>query len=894
MNKKRLLAYVLFAFSFCGLGITLSAEELPAFPGAEGHGRYTTGGRGGDVYHVTNLNDRGTGSLRYALLQKGKRTIVFDVAGTIHLESELKINNGDLTIAGQTAPGDGICIADYPVKISANNIIIRYLRFRMGNGSGQEDDALGGWDRQNIIIDHCSVSWSVDECMSVYGSDNLTVQWCIVSESLRTAGHGKGAHGYGGNWGGAKASYHHNLMAHHDSRCPRLGPKAGTQTREYMDLRNNVFYNWSGNGCYGGEGMKVNIVNNYYKPGPATKSKATASIVRYRIAQIGVRTESYVTKYPDFAPMKHVWGKYYIDGNVMEGNSTVTKDNWTKGVYEQTPNDSSVDKLFTQTTKDTIRLSAPLETNIVTTHTAKQALGRVILYAGCSKQRDIIDQRIAEETEMGTATYIGSVSSDAASKPGLIDLPDDVKPAGATSAWPELSDGGVDPADLKDSDNDGIPDVWEIANGLNPNRALDGKETTLSAEGYTNLEVYLNSLVADITEQQNLPIDYEPIQSTNLESLLSTAKAGDVLSVTSETINKELTIDKSVTIRAYPGLTKTPVLDRVTFKITNGASLSLEGVICSYDQPGATPTDSKYLITATTGEQAIDKISFKDCEIFGYGRGAVRADNVSNIATVKELIVDNCIFHDMCYASPNYSVLGFSASKLQKATIVNSSFYNNAGGVFVHNTHKDGALSALDFTMRNVTILNCGRDKDESDTSNAGRASNDIIATGAFDGSTYLIENCIINALPSKKVVLNNTASIRNSMITNPVTGSLTEDTRVDFSISEIDYSKFSMKTSLTATPNPVIGDPRWELGIVGSVNESAAEHTISVYANGNTVYVYGLENGARIEAYSFGGMLQAVQTVSGHEAELSLPAGLYILRVVSGNNSHVTKVKIR
>ena len=455
------------------LSLVCVQAQTPAFPGAEGHGRYTTGGRGGTVYHVTTLEDTGLkGSLRYAVVQKGARTIVFDVAGTIFLRSTLKIANDDITIAGQTAPGQGICIAGWPVSVSANNVIIRYVRFRMGNESGTEEDALGGWGKKNIIVDHCSISWSVDECCSLYGSDNLTLQWCIISESLRTAGHEKGTHGYGGNWGGAKASYHHNLLAHHDSRAPRLGPKAGTQTREYMDLRNNVIYNWSGNGCYGGEGMKINIVNNYYKPGPATKSAATSAKVRYRIAGIGIRTESYVSKYPDFAPMKHVWGKYYVDGNVVEGYSDVTKDNWTKGIYEQIDN-NSCDGLYTQVTKDTIKLDTPLETDVVTTHTATQALGRVLLYAGCSLARDEVDARIVRETEYGITTYTGSVSADAKSKPGLIDLPDDVKPEGATSAWPELSDGGVTEAELIDTDGDGIPDVWEEAHGLNKNNAAD-------------------------------------------------------------------------------------------------------------------------------------------------------------------------------------------------------------------------------------------------------------------------------------------------------------------------------------------------------------------------------------------------------------------------------------
>ncbi|MEN9597949.1 MAG: hypothetical protein RL596_260, partial [Bacteroidota bacterium] len=290
----------IFHFLYRGVSITplylffmpILLQAQIAFPGAEGFGKFTTGGRGGAVITVTNLNDAGAGSFREAVTKKGKRIIVFAVSGTIHLETNLSIA-GDVTIAGQTAPGEGICLADRPVTLGGNNIIVRYLRFRMGDkyqrggmvdGNGG-DDAFGGTKRKNIIVDHCSMSWSTDEVFSIYNGDSTTIQWNLIAEPLNYSYHFETGdkdyehHGYGGIWGGTHLSAHHNLFAHCISRTPRFnGARLGASI-ELVDFRNNVIYNWGHNNVYGGEGGSYNVVANYYKPGPGTSKQVNSRIL---------------------------------------------------------------------------------------------------------------------------------------------------------------------------------------------------------------------------------------------------------------------------------------------------------------------------------------------------------------------------------------------------------------------------------------------------------------------------------------------------------------------------------------------------------------------------------------------------------------------------------------
>lgn len=422
-------------FSLFTLAGKASAQSL-AFPTAEGFGKYTSGGRGGRVITVTNLNDSGKGSLRDAIEQSGARIVVFAVDGTIELQSKLIITNDSITIAGQTAPGDGICLRNYPFYVRANNVIIRYIRARMGDECRLEDDAMGAMNVKDLIIDHCSVSWSVDEALSVYKSENVTVQWCMITHSLSKSVHSKGAHGFGGIWGGKNATFHHNLLAHHSSRNPRFASDGMSP----IDFRNNVVYNWGYKAAYGGgRGGKINFVSNYYKPGPATLADKQAWFLD---------------------PAEDKSGSYYLANNIMVGSEAVTANNWL-GVG----------------TREHVRATVPFEVENIVEDTPEMAYQRVlhIAGAGCSLHRDSYDAKVVEEVRTGTA-YAGNN--------GIIDSQPEV------GGWPELRQ-GIYP---QDTDGDGMPDSWEIERGLNPNDPRDGNLYNLT-EDYTNIEVYLNSIV---------------------------------------------------------------------------------------------------------------------------------------------------------------------------------------------------------------------------------------------------------------------------------------------------------------------------------------------------------------------------------------------------------------
>ena len=467
--------------------LATAQTTAPAFPGAEGTARWTTtGGRGGKVIHVTNLNDSGTGSLRAACQASGARIVVFDVSGIIELKSTLKINNGNITILGQTAPGDGICLKNYTFNINTSNVIVRFIRCRMGDEKKTEDDAMNSYTHSNnfsnIIVDHCTLSWCTDECGSFYGITNFSLQWCVLSESLRNSVHDKGAHGYGGIWGGKNAFYHHNLIADHDSRNPRFDHDYVSTLKGPIDMVNNVVYNWGGNSTYGGESAndnneykKINMVNNYYKPG-----KATSNSVKSRLAYFWTSCDNCKKA---MGTSTIVPAHVYAAGNYMYGSSSVTADNWN-GITLQSGSKSSIksDSRFVPEGYE--------NQTLMTQHSAEVAFDKVLSYAGASYKKDVIDQRIARETAAGNFTYYGSNGSTG----GLIDTQGDV------GGWPEYKSA----TRLTDTDNDGMPDVWETANGLNPNSDADASTMTLDSKGYyTNIEVYANSLVEDLIKKQN-------------------------------------------------------------------------------------------------------------------------------------------------------------------------------------------------------------------------------------------------------------------------------------------------------------------------------------------------------------------------------------------------------
>ncbi|HPE58639.1 MAG TPA: T9SS type A sorting domain-containing protein [Bacteroidales bacterium] len=486
---KRILNSLVLLFLW---GVTALAQEgnLPAFPGAGGFGKYVTGGRGGRVIYVTTLEDNNNeGSLRYAINQSGARIIMFKVGGTIRLTSPLKIQNDNVTIAGQSAPGDGITLRDYTVTIEADNVIIRFIRFRLGDVTQYADDAIWGRDHKNIILDHCSMSWAIDECVSFYDNENFTLQWCIISEALVNSYHSKGPHGYGGIWGGHKVSFHHNLFAHNDSRNPRFcGSRyTNTQEDERVDFRNNVIYNWGANNVYGGEGGRYNMVNNYYKAGPAS---ANRSRIIQPYADDGSNAQPAGT-----------YGKFYLAGNITTASDPVSENNWL-GVYLH----SSFTSYASGVTKDDIKSDTEFETGEVTTHTASQAFEKVVLFAGACLAQDSVDMRIAHETETGTVTYTDGGNG---STNGLIDT------QSAVGGWPVLKTGEAP----TDTDEDGMPDSWETNNGLNKNDPGDAQLKTVDGL-YPNVEVYINSLVASIIENQNeggVPTTVSDLKAENEE-----------------------------------------------------------------------------------------------------------------------------------------------------------------------------------------------------------------------------------------------------------------------------------------------------------------------------------------------------------------------------------------
>jgi hypothetical protein len=425
-----------------------------AFSEAEGYGRFAIGGRAGGVYAVTTLEDAGPGSLREAVEASGPRTVVFRVGGLIALKSKLVVRNPYLSVAGQTAPGAGICLKNYTFGCSdTHDVVIRHIRIRVGDETGTTQDGCGARGCDHVIFDHCSISWSIDEGFSSREGRNLTVQRCIIAEALNIADHkkyqpGKG-HSFAGSISGNVGSFHHNLLAHCTGRNWSLAgglDRTGTALAGRLDIRNNVVYNWRDRTTDGGV-RELNFVNNYYLPGPATKV--------------------FTLLKPDPGDPERGMRAFMI-GNVIDGKSEFDADNWKAYV-------GSADG------QAKVKADKPLFESFVKTHSATEALDSVLADVGATlPKQDAIDKRILADVRKREHTYTGSKGK----LPGIIDSPKDV------GGWPEYKS-----ADAPvDTDHDGIPDDWEKAHGLDPKNPADG--AVFRADGYTNLEHYLNELAS--------------------------------------------------------------------------------------------------------------------------------------------------------------------------------------------------------------------------------------------------------------------------------------------------------------------------------------------------------------------------------------------------------------
>jgi pectate lyase len=437
-------------------------DGIPAFPGAWGGGMFATGGRGGKVVEVTTLSDNGPGSLRAAIREQGPRIVVFRVAGIIRLESNIDIDNPDITIAGQSAPGDGICLANHSLNINTENVILRHLRVRRGRPEGgQGSDNIGGNPIGRTIVDHCSTSWGMDENLSLYRYmkplpdgrrlkmpvKNLTVQYCISSEALNA-----GNHAFGGTWGGQDATFHHNLFACNTGRNPSIG--MGGE----FDYRNNVIFNWRHRTMDGGdETSLINVIDNYYKPGPAANRDMRSIIAR--IEQRNMYSPGRQWEAGDWYPDTPVRpGKWYVAGNIVEGFPEVTANNWAgmRGPEELA------------------RVNTPFEGWPVNQQPAREAFQAVLAKAGATlPRRDDVDARIIETVRTGKVST-GN---------GIINDPKEV------GGYPDYS---FSPDDVPvDADRDGMPNDWEKKHGLNPDDAADGRIDS-DQDGYANIEEYLN------------------------------------------------------------------------------------------------------------------------------------------------------------------------------------------------------------------------------------------------------------------------------------------------------------------------------------------------------------------------------------------------------------------